>query len=303
MSDRRDEFSTIVRSILKNQPFKYSAKTDLLPETIQLLRDQDPGTTEAQLLKVLDRRLESYKNFFSKSLNLLQNFKSKVQEESKRISDDIAEQHAALMRVRNKYDSEMRNQINAKADNHLLTAVDMYWNRKSQEMKSPSSSVVFKDPHARLLWLESQGVSVDEDALQQAREASQHLRTLRNYKDNLEYAISDVVDLPLKALACSKAARIEAALRNARREALESFERRFSEYQVETAQLRSQQKDLFAKMPTSIGQIHRFYQIKMSNIKTRAFAELKKMYPATIPVAKSKPNSGDNNDSQRTISQ
>ena len=224
-----------------------------------------------------------------------------MQEESKRISDDIAEQHAALMRVRNKYDSEMRNQINAKADNQLLTAVDMYWNRKSQEIKSPSSSVVFKDPHARLLWLESQGVDVDAAALQQAREASQHLRTLRNYKDNLEYAMSDVIDLPLKALACSKAARIEAALRNARREALELFERRFSEYEVETEQLRIQQ-GIVQKYATPIGQIRRFYQIKMSNIKSRAFAELKKMYPATIPVAKSKPNSGDNNNSQRTIS-
>ena len=195
---------------MKNQPSKYPAITDPIPDTIRLLRDKE---SEAQLLKVLDRRLESYKNFFSKSLNLLQNFKSKVQEESKRISDDIAEQHAALMRVRNKYDSEMRNQINAKAYNQLLTAVDMYWNRKSQEIKSPSSSVVFKDPHARLLWLESQGVDVDAAALQQAREASQHLRTLRNYKDNLEYAMSDVIDLPLKALAC-KAARIE-ALQNA----------------------------------------------------------------------------------------
>ena len=50
MSDRMDEFSTIVRSILKNQPFKYPAITDPIPDTIRLLRDKE---SEAQLLKVL----------------------------------------------------------------------------------------------------------------------------------------------------------------------------------------------------------------------------------------------------------
>lgn len=277
----RDPFSAIVRRILNDQPVTYPTPKQLVAKNIRLLRDERTNPVAAELMNVLDGRLQSEQKFIQSTLQQLTKFKRESQAQRRRIVDEIKKQREDLLRVRNKYALKMQKHITDNANKKLLEEVDLYWKNISNGVQDRFRTDS-KDPYTRLRYLQEKGVDVDPEKLTKASEASQHLQELRNQKSNMEYSIRDVIDPKLKALEASEASRLRTATQQIREAALRTFEQSHSQYSTDTQLLRNQQESLFKLMrqqQLQLGQILEYYKQKMRMVEQEAFQNLSKLHP------------------------